>query len=306
MSSMQVKVVNRKGETLWEANGIDPSMTVDQFKKKFSKECEYAKKKGLSYARCRFTVEDPKGTALGDKCKTLYDYIQTPSVTLYFKDLGAQVSWRTVFLVEYGGPIIITLAFLIFRKQIYGRDPEMTLNQKLGVFMGLLHYIKRELETIFVHKFSSDTMPIFNIFKNSFHYWILYGVATMYFYLHPEYTPPKWANETVFYACTGLFCFFEFMNLMCHITLGNLRKPGTTTRGIPKGWGFGLVSCANYFWEACAWTVFMIQAQVLGGYVFLGFSVYQMLVWALKKHKRYRQEFPDYPKNRKAMFPFLL
>ena len=172
--------------------------------------------------------------------------------------------------------------------------------------MALGHYTKRELETLFVHKFSNDTMPLMNIFKNSFHYWILFGLFTMYFYLHPSYTPPAWANDTVFTGAAVLFAIFEFLNLMAHITLSNLRKPGTTQRGIPYGWGFGLVSCANYFWEACAWTVFTVQSQVLGAYVFLAFSAWQMAIWAVKKHKRYRSEFPNYPRGRKAMFPFIL
>lgn len=163
-----------------------------------------------------------------------------------------------MFLVEYGGPIVITLLLLLFRKQIYGSDPELTYNQKLGVGMALGHYIKREFETLFVHKFSNDTMPFTNIFKNSFHYFIFFGVCTMYFYLHPKYTPPAWANDTVFTVCAVLFTIFELLNLKAHMILSNLRKPGTTQRGIPNGWGFGLVSCANYFYEACAWTVFAV------------------------------------------------
>lgn len=31
----------------------------------------------------------------------------------------------------------------------------------------------------------------------------------------------------------------------------------------------------------------------------------QMYIWAVAKHKRYRKEFKDYPRNRKAMFPFI-
>jgi very-long-chain enoyl-CoA reductase len=40
--------------------------------------------------------------------------------------------------------------------------------------------------------------------------------------------------------------------------------------------------------------------------LFTAVAVAQMFVWALKKHRRYRKEFgSDYPRNRKAMFPFL-
>ena len=104
---------------------------------------------------------------------------------LFFKDLGPQVSWTTVFLVEYFGPILITLLLVIFQKEIYGKESEYTLNQKLGIFMVLLHYVKREFETVLVHRFSNDTMPFMNIFKNSTHYWLFFGVFNMYFFLHP-------------------------------------------------------------------------------------------------------------------------
>ena len=51
--------------------------------------------------------------------------------------------------------------------------------------MVLGHYLKREFETIFIHRFSNATMPFLNVFKNSTHYWILLGFGSMYFFLHP-------------------------------------------------------------------------------------------------------------------------
>jgi very-long-chain enoyl-CoA reductase len=120
------------------------------------------------------------------------------------------------------------------------------------------HFIKRELETLFVHRFSNDTMPFSNLFKNCFHYWLMFGFFNIYFFLHPDYTTPTWLKESHMFILVGLFVVFEFLNLMTHITLKNLRKPGSTERGIPKGWGFGLVSCANYFWEALCWTIFAV------------------------------------------------
>lgn len=41
--------------------------------------------------------------------------------------------------------------------------------------------------------------------------------------------------------------------------------------------------------------------------MFTFYSVYQMLEWAIKKHKNYKKEFGDkYPRGRKAMFPFII
>ena len=154
-----------------------------------------------------------------------------------FKDLGLQISWKLVFLVEYFGPILVSCLFMAFQKQIYGEAKEMNLSQKLGIAMLIGHYIKRELETLFVHRFSNDTMPFFNLFKNSFHYWVLNG-SSAYFLLHPKYTSPAWLDDKMKFLLFGLFWVFEFMNGMCHITLKNLRKPGSSERGIPYGWGF--------------------------------------------------------------------
>lgn len=124
-----------------------------------------------------------------------YDEIKGGSITLVFKDLGMQISWKLVFLVEYFGPILITGLLVGFSKQIYGESKPYTFNQKIGLAMVLGHYIKRELETLFVHRFSNDTMPFTNLFKNSTHYWVLMGFGAVYFLIHPKYTPPAWAND---------------------------------------------------------------------------------------------------------------
>mmetsp|Transcript_53343 Transcript_53343/g.73095 ORF Transcript_53343/g.73095 Transcript_53343/m.73095 type:complete len:125 (+) Transcript_53343:425-799(+) len=124
--------------------------------------------------------------------------------------------------------------------------------------MVIFHYLKREYETLFVHRFSNDTMPMFNLFKNSFHYWFLCGIVNMYFFMSPNYTPPEWANKALFSCFAAAFLIFEFLNLKTHQVLRDLRKPDSTERGIPYGWGFNQVSCANYFWESMCWLTFAV------------------------------------------------
>jgi len=222
------------------------------------KSCQKLRKTSIN--RIWLTVDDAKGAALSDKRKKLQDYCPNDKHDLIYKDLGPQISWTTVFLVEYFGPILITAILSLFQKEIYGKSVPFTFTQKLGIVMVLIHYIKREFETLFVHRFSADTMPYTNIFKNSFHYWGIFGYFTMYFFLHPNYTPPSWASNGTHIVLFVSWLICEIMNLMCHITLRNLRKPGTSERGIPKGFGFDHVSSANYFWEFLCWTIFAIQS----------------------------------------------
>jgi len=108
--------------------------------------------------------------------------------------------------VEYFGPILITFLLLFCRKLIYQTDVEATQVQKVGAGMVLLHYFKRELETLFVHRFSNATMPFTNIFKNSTHYWIFFGWFAMYFFMHPLYTPAGW-SDTQTYVFVAVFVF---------------------------------------------------------------------------------------------------
>ena len=44
----------------------------------------------------------------------------------------------------------------------------------------------------------------------------------------------------------------------------------------------------------------------LSAVLFTLFGFYQMAVLAIVKHRNYRKEFKDYPKERKAILPFLL
>ena len=262
--------------------------------------------------RMRLQFNDAKGAALNKK-GLLMEFFEKQEgfnpdqpIKLVFKDLGTQVSWTTVFLVEYFGPILITGTLIAFQKQIYGKESKYCLAQKLGIAMEVGHYLKREFETLFVHRFSNDTMPFFNIFKNSFHYWILNGFFAMYFLLHPDYTTPSYLDDNMMFGLFAAFWFFELMNALCHLTLKDLRKPGTTERGVPHGYGFDTLSCANYFWESLCWITFSTVTSCLGAWLFTAVSFGQMLEWALKKHRNYKKEFGEKHKAKYAMIPFII
>ncbi|KAJ2285063.1 3-oxo-5a-steroid 4- dehydrogenase, partial [Coemansia sp. RSA 2706] len=67
-----------------------------------------------------------------------------------------------------------------------------------------------------------------------------------------------------------------------------------------------MVSCPNYLFETIAWVAIAGMTRSLAAVLFLVVATAQMYLWALKKHRQYQREFPEYPKTRKAIFPFVV
>uniref|UniRef100_A0A7S0BNR2 3-oxo-5-alpha-steroid 4-dehydrogenase C-terminal domain-containing protein n=2 Tax=Rhodosorus marinus TaxID=101924 RepID=A0A7S0BNR2_9RHOD len=234
---------------------------------------------------------------------------QLSDATVVFKDLGPQISWRSVFVIEYLGPLLIFPIFLMRPWFIYGTDlPPLIEQQYSGFVAFLFHYVKRELETLLVHKFSNSTMPIMNVFKNSIYYWG-FAAGIGYFLFHPLYTPVAMGRYAF---CMAMFWFWEVANFVTHAYLSSLRPAGTRVRKIPRDGAFEFVSCPNYLFEILAWMSFNLFTSTLVGWAFFVAGSAQMLVWAMKKHKNYQKEFDGkdgrelYPKGRKALIPFIL
>ncbi|KAJ8953261.1 hypothetical protein NQ318_015843 [Aromia moschata] len=249
------------------------------------------------------------------KGKDIRDDAQVENLNLikkiYIKDLGPQIGWNTVFLFEYAGPLIIYIIVACRPWLLYGdkgNEIEMSLTAKIATVCWSIHYLKRILETLFVHRFSHGTMPIRNLFKNCGYYWG-FTLYVAYHVNHPLFTPPPLVLQIIGIA---LFVACEVGNFSVHILLRNLRPAGTGVRKIPVPGKciftnlFNFVSCPNYTYEIGAWIGFTLMTSCLPAGLFTLAGFYQMAVWAQGKHRNYLKEFPDYPKQRKAIVPFII
>ncbi|MGB0920324.1 MAG: DUF1295 domain-containing protein [Alphaproteobacteria bacterium] len=102
-------------------------------------------------------------------------------------------------------------------------------------------------------------------------------------------------------AATGWLINFHSDSVLIH-----LRDDGSTGYKIPYGGVFKYVSSANYFGELVMWTGWAIMSWTLGGLVFALFTAANLGPRALAHHQWYLRKFDDYPKERKALIPFLL
>lgn len=249
-----------------------------------------------------------KGKSLKDE-ETLKSLNVRNGTKLYLKDLGPQISWKNVFLAEYAGPLFVYLWVYQRPWLLYGAQTTAPGGvAAVAAVCWSAHYAKRLFETLFVHRFSHGTMPMKNLFRNCAYYW-LFTLYVAYHVNHPLFTAPC---TPCFYVGLAGFVLCELGNLSTHILLKNLRPPGTKIRRIPRPDGnpfnglFNFVSCPNYTYEVGSWLFFTIMTKCLPAGLFAAAGFYQMAVWAIGKHRNYKKEFPDYPKGRKAIIPFVL
>jgi steroid 5-alpha reductase family enzyme len=96
------------------------------------------------------------------------------------------------------------------------------------------------------------------------------------------------------------------INIKSDDILFALRDDGSTGYKIPSGGLFEKVSCPNYLGEIIEWTGWAIATWSLAGATFAIWTVCNLAPRALAHHKWYKEEFEEYPENRKALVPFLL
>lgn len=296
---MKITLKKRSGKYL-DSIELPEDISVEEFKNIFYAKYHYYPQ------RQRWSIGSPSGEPMKDG--TLKENNVQDGCTLYFKDLGVQISWRLVFVLEYLGPIWIFPLFYYFPGIIYGErySNSRSIVQTVAFILTMIHYIKRELESLFVHRFSKNSMPIVRVPINCGHYWVLFGFLVGYYLFHPKYISPWKDRQILVYSFAALMLLFEALNFKTHLVLRNLRPRGTKAIGIPFGWGFNFVSSANYTWEILSWVTFSLLVQTLTAWIFTIVATLQMTQWALKKHNNYKKSFKDYPKMRKAIIPFVL
>ncbi|KAM0013116.1 putative oxidoreductase [Helianthus debilis subsp. tardiflorus] len=311
---MKVTVTTRSGRELINGGLVldDSAATVADLQ-----EAIHQKVKKYYPSRQRLTLpvepgSKKKPTVLQHK-KSLKEYTteKSDTITVVFKDLGPQVSYRTLFFFEYLGPLILYPVFYYFPVyQFFGYKDERVIHpvQTYAMYYWCLHYFKRIMETFFVHRFSHATSPLSNVFRNCAYYWT-FGCYIAYYVNHPLYTPVSDLQMKIGF---GFGLVMQVANLYCHIILRNLRSPsGNGGYQIPQGFLFNIVTCANYTTEIYQWLGFNIATQTVAGYVFLVVAASIMTNWALAKHRRLRRLFdgkegrPKYPRRWVILPPFL-
>lgn len=116
----------------------------------------------------------------------------------------------------------------------------------------------------------------------------------------------SWLWSPAFLIGVILFVTGYRINRWADRVLADLRAPGETGYKVPRGGLYELISCPNYFGELLEWTGFAIAAGSLAGWSFAVFTAANLIPRAIAHHRWYHGKFADYPRERRAVIPFLL
>lgn len=203
-----------------------------------------------------------------------------------------------------------TLSFLFF----YWQGPRR-LDPVPLVFhaMWTLHYANRGF-------FFPFSMRVTRGERGSFSALVMvtgWAVTSLHGYFHAAYFTrlghytTAWLTDPRFLVGFVIYYASLALNVHADAIIRDLRKPEEIAAGkkvyrIPQGGLFRWVTSPSYLTELVAWAGFALCTWSLAGLFIFLVSAGNLVPRAFATHRWYRERFPDYPKERRALVPFLL
>ena len=168
------------------------------------------------------------------------------------------------------------------------------------ICLWIIHYFNRTIIFPFRIKTKGKKMPLV-IVLSAFFFNIVNGLINGYFLSNIN------LHSVSIFLITGflLFVLGLYINISSDNKLINLRK---IKKGyfIPKGGLFKYISCPNFFGEILEWFGFALMTFNIGSLSFFIWTCCNLIPRALAHHTWYKNKFNEYPKERKAILPFLI
>lgn len=218
---------------------------------------------------------------------------------------------------NWGPSVNAKLAWFLFESPNLAWSLYVFMNKKDEVFDGspanaillslyVIHYINRCC--LYPIRISSKSQPVnIAIISSGFAFCSLNGfLQTMHYCSFSSY-PPYHHTSIKFIVGTAIWFLGFLINMNADGILRKLRNtPPTNVYKIPQGGLFNFVSGANFFGEILEWLGYAIASQSLAGWAFWVWVVANLVPRGLAHHEWYLAKFEDYPKQRKAVIPFIL
>jgi len=199
------------------------------------------------------------------------------------------------FLMEF--PALAVMSY-IFIKTFSGHFVVVTIM----VSLYCLHYINRTLIFPFRLHTRGKKMPIV-IVSSAIFFNLMNTFLMGYYFLYFANYDLSWLYDARFITGGILFIAGLWINWKADNILIHLRSSTETGYKIPQGWLFRYVSCPNLMGELIEWAGFAILCWNTPALAFFIWTAANLVPRAIAHHKWYKNEFAEYPAERKAVLP---
>jgi len=197
-------------------------------------------------------------------------------------------------------------ALLVCPLIFYLSTNEKSILTNFFIFLWLVHYFNRTI--IYPNRIltKKKKMPLI-IAMLAFIFNLVNGYINGYYFGFIDFSYSlEWIYTPQFIIGSILFIVGFLINISSDSILINLRKKNTNEYTIPRKGLFNYISCPNFFGEIIEWLGFAVMTWSIAGLAFFLWTFFNLVPRALSHHTWYKNTFSDYPKNRKAVFPFII
>ncbi|AUM12263.1 phosphatidylethanolamine N-methyltransferase family domain-containing protein [Ketobacter alkanivorans] len=215
--------------------------------------------------------------------------------------------WGPTIPVRLGWVLMESPASLVFFYFYFTGQQAFQLVPLLLMVVWQLHYMHRS----FIYPFQIRVKPgarttMLVIALGSFYCGINGYLNGTYLSHYANHLTVDWLTDPRFILGVMLFGFGYYLNKRSDRMLRELREQNPGAYQIPRGFGFNWVSMPNYLGEIITWSGFALASWSLAGLSFVLFTMANLVPRALANHRWYRETFSDYPRDRKAIIPYIL
>ena len=197
-------------------------------------------------------------------------------------------------------------ALLSFSLFLFGSAKPLPYQAYVVYGLYVIHYFRRTFIYPFRLHDNGKKMPVlvvllgigFNVMNGFLNGYWLANFA-------PDYGL-DWYRDPRFIAGLSIFVVGMYLNIKSDDIVLNLRKGGKKGYYIPQQGLYRYVSAPNLLGEIIEWCGWALLAWSLPAFSFALWSMANLIPRALDHHRWYRERFPEYPKDRKAILPGIL
>ena len=214
----------------------------------------------------------------------------------------ARGGWGPSVRAVYGWVIMESPAVLMITFWFLQSDFSTVAIIMLAIWQS--HYLKRTFYYPFQMKGRTRPFPAVLVLM-AILFNLMNGYINGFYVFQKAHYEITWLYTWQFWLGIVVFYIGYVINTWSDRSLSGLVKTPDDKYSIPHGGLFNYVSSPHYFGEIIEWIGWAILTWSWAGLAFACYTFANLAPRALSHHKWYRNQFSEYPKNRKALIPYL-